>query len=263
MSQTVPRLEVVCALWRKPWVAADQAKKPYGNEHVRGLREMLRAQCPEVTLICVSNLPGVEESADLVVPMPDRVAGLPSQYPKLWLQSAEFADAVGHGRRLLFTDLDVVVTGDWSALVEPGADPVFRANYPDLRGAEVPRAARRRLPRRAEGPRASPPFSTSLFQYSTGSLQAVWDRFSPRRAERIGGWTGSDQRWMNWMLGPDVRVWAPDARFAQMGELLRTGDRPSPACMVVTCGHTDPPWSPAVRAATPWVTQYYPDRLLA
>lgn len=258
----MPGLEVVCALWRKPWVAAGQAKKPYGPEHVAGLREMLRAECSEVTLICVSNLPGVERSADLVVPMPDRVAGLPSQYPKLWLQSSEFADAVGHGRRLLFTDLDVVVTGDWSELVEPGADPVFRANYQMPRSPEVPRARRRYLPFGADGPRSSPPFSTSLFLYTTGSLQRVWNRFSPRRARRIQGWTGSDQRWMNWMLGPDVRTWTPDARFAQMGTLIRAGARPAPECLVVTCGHTDPPWSPAVRSSAPWVVKFYPEELL-
>lgn len=223
---------------------------------------MLRAHHPGATLICVSNLAGVGDVADVVVPMPERVAALPSQYPKLWLQSSEFADAVGHGRRLLFTDLDVIVTGDWGALVDRGPGPVFRSNYQDLEGPGVPRGSWRPFGA-SDATRSAPPFSTSLFLFSAGALRRVWDRFSPRRASRIRGWTGSDQRWMNWMLGADVRCWPPDDRFEQMGTLLQERRRPGRECLVVTCGHTDPPWAPVVREAAPWISDYYPNRLLA
>lgn len=251
-------LEVVCALWRRPGEAPEDAKKRYGVEHVWGLREMLGARCPGARLTCVTNVPGVHEVADDVVLLPDRVAALPSQYPKLWLQSDEFARAVGIGRRFLFSDLDVVVMGDWSALAQDADGPVFRANYPDLRAPGVPGATWRVALAPPSMPRASPPFSTSLYMFASGQMPHVWRRFSLWRARRIRGWTGSDQRWMNWVLGPRVATWRPDERFDDIGRLLRTGERPATGCLVVTCGHVDPPWSPTIRERLPWLVDAYP-----
>lgn len=251
-------MDVVCMLWRRPDRDPAQLKKRYGGDAVRSLRAMLdRCSGGAARLVCVTNLPEEAVAADEVIELPDGVARLPSQYPKLWLFSSEFAATFGRGRRFLFTDLDVVLLRDPRPLLDEAGPVRFRSNYADV--ADAPSARRRLVVTRAdvEGRRA-PPYSTSLFAMTAGLHGEVWTRFSVRRARRIVGWTGTDQKWVNWVLGPDAPRWPVDARFVEVGRALDDPTPPGPEAIVVTCSHRLSPWDDEIRSRLPWLADAYP-----
>lgn len=253
-------LRVVCMLWRRPGVSEERAKKWYRTKQVGALRQMLvRRSAGPVHLTCVTNLPEVGADADTVLPLPEEVAALPSQYPKLWLHSRAFAQAAGP-EPIIFTDLDVVVLGDWGQLLE-GGTPRFRGNYLDPSDAPAARMSRSAYLTgrvRPDPGRRTPPVSTSLFTFRPGELSDLWDRFNLRRARSIRGWTGTDQKWVNWVLGPDVPQWAPGPRFGLIADLLAVGAPPPPEMLLVTCTHRMVPWDPDIRARLPWLAEAYP-----
>lgn len=247
-------------VWRRPDRPEHALKKRYGPEQVRALRTMLRRRtAAPIRLTCVTNLGDLEGAADRTVVLPEAVARLPSQYPKLWLHSHEFASRV-EPRSYLYTDLDVVVLGDWRELLDEGT-PRFRGNYVD--SSEAPAASSSAVAlltgrARPDPERRMPPFSTSLFAFRPAELADVWDGFTLRRARSIRGWTGTDQKWTNWVLGRDVQVWAPGPRFPLMGELARTGMEPDASALLVTCTHRMTPWDPELRTRLPWLADAYP-----
>lgn len=254
------RLDVVCMLWRRPGRQDHEQKKRYLAWQVLALRRMLRRTTGgDVRLTCVTNVDGTADVADVVVRLPDEVAALPSQYPKLWLHSGEFAERIGSGP-LLYTDLDVVVTGDWRVLLG-GGTPRFRGNYASsdtVPAARVSPIARLTGRTRPDPDRRTPPFSTSLFAFEPGQLRGAWEDFSLRRARSIRGWTGTDQKWMNWHLGRSVEMWPPGPQFGLIFDLLERGAAPGPESLLVTCTHRLTPWDPAVRERLPWLEEAYP-----
>ena len=251
-------MDVVCMLWRRPDRDPASLKKRYGGAAVRALRTMLdRHAGGTVRLTCVTNLPDEAQDADEVVLLPQDVASLPSQYPKLWLFSSAFEDAYGAGRRFLFTDLDVVLVGDPLRMLSDAGPVRFRSNY--ARPEDAPKARWRPFPTRsAITGRRTPPVSTSLFVMTTGLHREVWDRFRPSRARRVVGWTGTDQKWVNWVLRPAVPRWPVDGRFIEVGRALESQEAPGPEAVVVTCSHRVTPWDPEIRARLPWLAEAYP-----
>lgn len=244
-------------LWRRPDRDPTTLKKRYDGAPVRALRRMLDHRTDGTArLVCVTNFPTEAGAAHEVIELPPDVARLPSQYPKLWLFSSDFAETFGVGRRMLFTDLDVVLVGDPRNLVAGEGSVRFRANYPDA--SVAPRARWKLLPSRSdiEG-RRTPPFSTSLFMVPAGAHPEVWERFRLRRAKRIVGWTGTDQKWVNWVLGPRAPTWPSDGRFITIGRAIEDPSPPGPDAVIVTCTHRLTPWDPEIRDRLPWLAEAY------
>lgn len=245
-------------LWRRPDRDPSSLKKHYDGDAVRALRAMLDRQTGgSAILTCVTNLPDEASAAHVVLDLPRQVAVLPSQFPKLWLFSKEFSDIFGAGRRFLFTDLDVVLVGDPGRLLADAGPLRFRSNY--RRPEDAPRAHWKPFPTRKDvAARRTPPFSTSLFVMTSGLKPEVWDRFRPARARRVVGWSGTDQKWVNWVLGDDAPRWPIDERFVNVSDALEGTEPPSSDAVVVTCSHRLTPWDPGIRVRLPWLADAYP-----
>jgi hypothetical protein len=91
-----------------------------------------------------------------------------------------------------------------------------------------------------------------------GHLSAVWDVFDLKEARKIQGWTGSDQKWVNYILGPSVDVWPPSQAIVNISTLLKKSTGPPPETAVVVCSHKKKPWDLELRDANPWMDAAYP-----
>lgn len=181
---------------------------------------------------------------------PER-AGFPSSYRRLWLFSDEARQL---GDRILLTDVDVVVTGDWSPLWRRDED--FVGWRPGQRWGNTER--------RVAG---------GLWLLRTGTRTQVYERFrgeASTREARAAGYRGSDQAWISHMLAGDAAVWPADAGIYSIRDMTRgprprprPGDRrartqrpPADARMVQFNGHGKP-WHQRTIEQHPWVQRYW------
>lgn len=262
-TQTGQPLNVVCALWAatsRAHARKTRRAKAYGHEHVNALQQMIqRNSTVPFQLWCVTNTAtrGRLDDRINVVAMPQSAAALPSQYPKLWLFSREFADHIGVGRPFLYTDLDVVIVGDVARMTRPGDDYCFRANHETPEHAPRYRLVsrwRRRFVRR----KVSAPLNSSFFWHVAGSLPNIWESFDLSHAKRIKGWSGTDQKWISYCL-EEYKYFPPSSiEFESLWELDQQGAPPGPDCVAVTCSHKTKPWDPEVVRRNAWLREVHP-----
>lgn len=238
-------LTVHCYLWR------EQGGRDYRPEHVNTLARMVRRHLhvPH-RFVCVTDEPGDYDAGVDVVPLPEEARGLaalrtpegarfPSSYRRLWSFSPE---AVVLGERLLMLDIDCVVTGDITPLVERGDDFV----------GWRPRHAWGRNQQRVGG-------GTWLLR--AGTKADVWHTFhaDPTRTiqrAREAGHRGSDQAILSWQLYDERHVWPADCGIYASQDMLRPHRHallPADA-RVVHFNGTQKPWT---AGHIPWVKEHY------
>lgn len=235
--------------WKPP---ASSGPRLFLSEHVNVLRAMIESHAPfEHRLVCVTDdTQGLDPRVE-AYPMPEKTFAelvnphqeqydrrqawghkkyFPSCYRRLWMFSRE---ATALGERVFALDIDVIVTGDLTPLVERSEDFVGWVDdkAPKLKGG--------------------------AYLLRTGTRTDVWDEFdpvtSPALAARAGG-TGSDQAWMTYKLFPPSGSWGVEDGLCKIN-WLRAGPEPSTR-LVFTAGHS-PPWSTGTQRRYPWVTSYW------
>lgn len=166
---------VACMLWDGE--PADRSTE-YGAEHVFALQDMVARTLPDARFTCFadSHIAGVN-----VRFIPPEVRELGQRYPKLWLWSGD----VDLGR-MLYLDLDCVLVGDLSPLVER-TEPVVVWEDPSSKPGRVR-------------------YNTSMILMDSGAAPQVWESYAGERAPGLG----TDQAWVRHTLGPDVPTWGPD-----------------------------------------------------
>lgn len=239
----------VCWKWKAP---KPSGPRFFGANAVNVLRGMLERHCPfPHKLICITDDPtGIDKRVE-VFPMPSQTFAelvnphqrkyddarrwgkkkyFPSCYRRLWLFSEE---AKCLGERIFALDLDVVVTGDLSPLVERNEDFVGWVDEyaPKLKGG--------------------------AFLLRAGSHPGVWDDFDPEVSPQLAleaGYTGSDQAWMSYKLFPPQGAWKSEDGLVKINWLQ---DGPTETTrLVFTAGHS-PPWDLAVQQRYPWVREHW------
>lgn len=204
----------------------------YQPEHVRVLASMLRRHGGH-DLVCVTDQAAEvgQHSGVRVIDMPAEVSALPRYYPKLWAFSREFGKQIG--QRFASIDLDVVITGDLAAVLEP-----FRefGVWDQARGEH---------------------YNTSLFVLEPGARAEVWEQFdldATAQAEaNASRWTG-DQSWVGHVLGADQPTFSEAVGVIQYRPSLHREARPANCLAAFMCG----PYIPDIEAKqSAWVRGAY------
>lgn len=224
-------------------------RSTYGPEQVHVLRNMVaRHYAKPHRFICVTDDPiGLDDGIEVVrlwndhayLPNPSFRGG-PSCYRRLKVFSREIGEVLGE--RFVCLDLDVVITGDLSPLVDRPEPFVGWKN-----------------------PNPLWPWNGSFFMLTAGAHPEVWETFDPIESPQLShaaGCKGSDQGWMSYVLGRDLPSWSTaDGVWSYQDEIARRRKYgphrlPDGARVVVFHGPLDP-WHRSARVHAPWVREHY------
>jgi hypothetical protein len=233
---------VVVWKWAKPGY-----RSTFTAEHVNTMRRMVARHYPDPhRFICITDDPaGIDpevetvdlwsEHGDLENPTWPKLG--PSCYRRLRAFAPEFEEIAG--RKFVCIDLDCVITGDLRPLWNRPEDFVIYG----------PAVAHFR-------------YNGSMWMMTAGSRRQVWDTFDPEVSPRMShraGIQGSDQAWIQYVLGPREARWTlNDGVLAYRRDCLRgtRGLLPKTARVVVFHGKPDP-WSPEAMNQSPWIREHY------
>ena len=187
----------VCWIWKGP--------REYTAEHVSQWAAQIKKHYSKpCRIVCITDLfasvPGCE-----VIPEPpeSRTAAsihaplgpsFPSCYRRLWLFS-EAARCLGP--KILLLDVDCLIVGDLTPLVETPGDFVGWRTHHKMGN-----------PNRIGG---------GTWMLKTGTHRYVWETFTYDAAMQChrAGWLGSDQGWLSCLLSANCEVWPDDCGIYQ------------------------------------------------
>jgi len=240
MGGKMAPLTVVC--WK--WKPSGPYRSNFDGSHVNVLRNMVERHLhvPH-EFVCITDDDDGIDSRIRVVPLWDDFASVPSPWgkgnPSCYRRLRAFAPESKEilGERILSIDLDCVIVGDITPLVETEAD--FKIWGDTAKGT---------------------PYNGSLWLLKAGSRSQVWTEFDPVKSPQIGkslGYVGSDQAWIAACLGQDEKKWtARDGIYSFRNEIKHTRELPTDARMVMFHGQYDP-WMMDVRRKYPWIDQHW------
>ena len=240
---------VVCCYW---WTDADWPAA-YNADHVRQLKDAVRKNLtvPHEFFCLTDDVEAFEFDHDIrAVPL-DLTTAIPgTEFVKLMTFSPAAQAVIGD--RILQLDLDTVIVGNIDKIVDREEDTVVWRNP-----ARLPygNPVRNRCY-----------YNGSVILHLAGTLPEVYTDFHPGYARKNGGPFPTTQEWMSDILGPNAPYWDAShgvyrlARSDTPGSGI-DGELPANACMVCFVGSEHKPWDPKVRAAQPWVENYWPEVL--
>ncbi len=234
-------LTFVC--WR--WLSPVGYRSTFTPHTVYALREMIqRHYAKPHRFVCVTDrpkeLPGIE-----AIPIWEFGAAIPSPFgrhnPSCYRRLKVFAPEAGKlfGPRLVSMDLDTVIVGDLEPLFDRPEDFVIWGES-DFKTQWM---------------------NGSLWMLRTGTRTKVWTEFneetSPGISKRAGCF-GSDQGWMNYVLGKYEATWGrKDGVYSFRKHIFPTGGQlPADARVVNFHGRWDP-WAYDAQKI-PWIRAHYP-----
>jgi hypothetical protein len=227
------------------WRPLPGYRSTFLSEHVNVLRNMIeRHYSGEWRLVCVTDDPAGLDERITAIPLWDDLSDIPNPSapelgPSCFRRLKMFArDAEKWlGKRILSLDLDCVITGDLTTLVERKEDFVI---WGDTNRTTL--------------------YNGSMVLFTSGARPQLWEKFdrveSIRLARRLG-YFGSDQAWISACLGRgEARFRRPDGVYSFRNEIMRNGgELPRDARIVFMHGAVDP-WS-ADAQRLPWVRQHW------
>jgi len=234
---------ITVVLWK--WKAPIGYRSTFLGEHVNIMANMIRRHLHlEHEIVLVTDDPTGVDPSVRIVPLWDDFAHLqsfvgptrPACYRRLKVFNAE---AAGLGERVLSIDLDAVITGDITPLVDRPEDFVIWGDT-------------------AKGTL----YNGGLWLLRRGTRQKVWTSFDPDTSPsltRANNIIGSDQAWISHSLGKGESTWTmKDGVYSFRNHLkVRTKfDLPEDAKVVMFHGQWDP-WHPEVQKRYPWVREHY------
>lgn len=214
-------------------------------EHVNVLRNMLERNLKSQPwrLVCVTDDPDGIDKRVKTVPLWDDYASIPNPSytngPSCYRRLKVFSPAAKRlfGSRILMMDLDVVIVGDISQVVDRKEDFVILGDT-----------------------NASTWYNGSLVLFTAGARPQLWEQFdpveSPKRAQAMRH-HGSDQGWITTCLGTGEAKFGPEhGVYSYRTEIMRNGGQlPKNAKIVIMHGKVDP-WSREAKRHD-WVQEHW------
>ncbi len=234
---------VLCAKWRNP---NPEREAKFTAEHVNVFASMIERHLhiPHRTVCMTDDPTGVQCQVmpiwkdHIETPHHPLVSTQVNCYSKMRV----FDPIVAHffGKRMLWMDLDCVITDDITELVTRYDDP-FVGWQPEL-----PRWAWKR-----------PQYSGAMFLITPGdpTITDVWTSFDIDTSPKIAmdeGYCGSDQAWMSLVLGEDRPVWTQEdgIRWEPVEKGLPEGTR------IMFFTGINPPWSESNQQID-WIKEHW------
>lgn len=229
------------------WKGHDPARQ-FPSEAVNVLQAMLtRHYHAPFRLTCFTDdATGIDSAVD-VQPLPQTKADQieapyhdrklwPACYRRLWLFSKE---AVGLGPRICNIDLDVIITGDITALIQ--------SRQADFVAWQEERFQWNKC-------------AGGFWLLNTGTHPEVWERFDPKTSPQVAheqGHRGSDQAWMSHCLYPATQSVSSRHGLFKMAWMKHAGQPPGPEVKMVFTTGTSAPWLEKTRLGHAWITDHY------
>lgn len=229
-------LAIVTMLWNDPRYRRGQ---PYGREHVDRLASAVDRHLTiphhHVCMTAADDHTNPDRPVREVPFLTSRYDAMGGCWRKLQLFSAEIGSLL-QADRFLYLDLDTVVCGDLTSLVEEKADIA-------LLGCQDRRTT----------------YNTSLILMNVGARTGVWNAFTDhpvRAVERcaLSGMIGDDQVWASLHLLARERIFDDDDGVLFFNENMR--ELPDEARVVCFPGPPDPS-QPALQRQYPWIARHW------
>jgi hypothetical protein len=247
-------LLVGCYWWTdKQWSDVHSDGFHYKPHHVRHLKDMVKRNLTVPhEFVCITDQPHVfDADRDIRPVVLDRTTHVPGkEWAKLMTFHPNGRELFG-GDKLLQLDLDGIVCGNLDPIVNRTEDIVVWRNP-----ARVPWNFPKEFARRAF-------YNGSVILHSLGTEPCIWNEFVPNATE-VMEYLRDTQIWMSKMLGPEVPYWDANDGIYRLerddtpGSGI-AGPLPENARLVFFPGSAHKPWIPEVRAALPWIADYWPE----
>jgi hypothetical protein len=228
-------------LWRDPVSLQDRGE--YGEFHA-GHVNILAAQVdrhlslPHEFVLVSDRHPKGLDSRFRVVPLDPETHVPGTRYAKLMLFRPDIGDVIG--RRILYLDLDTVITGSMDDIAGRAEDLVLW-----------------RHPRWGERTNVAA-YNTSVILMTAGVRPQVWQQFprgrTKERMVKTVGLPGEDQAYITRALGGDEAVWTSKRDGIYYERQVRDG-LPANARIVTFPGKHDP-GHPETQARFPWIAEF-------
>jgi hypothetical protein len=215
----------------------------YTPDHVRVLRDMVEKNLSlPHKFVVVTDRP--DKIPDLSTIPLDKTTFIPgTRFAKLMMFRRDIGSVIGE--RILYLDLDCVVTGSLDPLVGRHEDLVLWRN-PNF-GAK----------RRAR-------YNTSIMLIKAGCRPELYENFNPEihPAKLRKAWGGTDQAWLSVKCSPDEAHWTSKDGIYNVGRLSNIvpgvgTELPENARIVFFPGAHEPSMK-SVKEKHPWITRYRP-----
>jgi hypothetical protein len=183
-------ISIVLWWWSDPH-GRFNATAPYTADKVHRMARMVSANIAMPhEIVCLTDRPGEIDSSIRAVPIwPDLLSESGAPMGRCWRRIRTFAPEMREliGPRLCWMDLDAVVMGDLTPLLDRPEDLVLW------------RSGTTRCP-----------YNGSMVLMTAGCRPQVWTEWTPQAAReraRLEGGPGSDQAWIAAVLGPNEATW--------------------------------------------------------
>ncbi len=237
------QLAVVCFIWDD-----SKLKREYKPEYVDVLASMFARHLDvDHKIVCISGhgqRSFNHENVIALAPPPDVIRlskfvtpegpRFPTCYRRLWLFSEQAKNVIGD--RILLTDVDVVITGNITSLVE--RDDHFVGWYPRQRWG----LAEKRI-------------AGGMYLMTAGKFTDVYEGFNAQsiKQARSAGYRGSDQAWISYKMVNRVSFWDDKKEGIWSVRDFKTSTLPRGARLVTFNGDRKP-WD---MLRTPWVKEHW------
>ena len=218
-------LRVITWKWDNGLVRKKRIK--FEARHVNILAAMVRRNLSlEHEFVCITDDPeGISEDIRIIPLWDGGLRKFKGCYVRLKMFSREMAEIISP--RFLSLDLDCVITGDITSLVDRRDDFVIWG----------------------EDDRVKAPYCASMVLMNAGSRAWVWEKFRPevvevgKRMKRLWGYGGTDQSYINACLYPKEKTWTrQDGVYNFSPDIVEgnNGNLPDNARIVFFNGGHDP-----------------------
>jgi hypothetical protein len=235
-------ITVCCFLWYDPHGVRNNVYV-YDDRHVNALKTMVERNLNmEHEFICVSDR---EVAGVKCIPL-DTTSHVPgTRYAKLMMYNPQGALA---GKRILYLDLDAIITRDITPLASRDEDLVLWRN-PNF---GEPRRAR---------------YNTSIILHTVGTRPEFWNDFNKETTPQFlwRMWGGTDQAWISHRASKNEAHWTDADGVYGAGRLIKASGNldgvgttlPDNARVVFTPGEREPSM-PHMIETHPWIADHYP-----
>ncbi|BBE10961.1 hypothetical protein HH1059_03430 [Halorhodospira halochloris] len=216
-------------------------------------------------MICVTDDPSGLDAQIEPIELPNKCRYLidktKGNYAKLWIFSSEHEKLINEDK-FMYLDLDVVVTGDLSNLFELNQPLAIGDGMKVRRGFS---AIKHRL-RRGYWPYRCP-VNSSILVVQCGYANDLWYDFDPTKSpnETVDAKIrGTDQAWIYIRARDRLSILTRNEGIYRAAWLPKhQGNLPNNCRLVAFPGENDKkPWSMSMLKRHPWISRYYPLRLL-
>ena len=233
-------LKVVCFKWEpRDKLSIDKLSLGVGRYTSIHVNRLHRAVSENLTIphefICITDDPrGIDCRT---IPLWDHYSHLGGCYNRLYVFSEDMRELIGE--RFICIDLDCVILGSLNDIFSREEDFVI------MRYVMNARKKRQK-------------YNGSLFIMNAGARHGVWERlsnpddFEHFRHYKVGRYVGSDQAWINYVLGDEEALFSETDGVYQYKHIRRTGLPNNAKIVFFAGGRYDPS-----TCSKPWARRYW------